>query len=148
MKLDKNGKLARFYKWSYREVYLPTNFCSYFWALLLAAFLFPITWLSYPLDCWSLTERVWKSFCVFMGLVGTAFYISLWIESPFKTGAVTFLVLVALVLLIAVIGGGVWCLERWDSRQPKPTVISEVFEVVRGQVEAVKENYCPKIEWD
>lgn len=47
MKLNKTGKLARLYRWTYGKAEMPNNLCPYFWKVLLAIIVFPITWLSY-----------------------------------------------------------------------------------------------------
>lgn len=49
MQLSKTGKLAIFYRWSYGKStdQLPNNLCPYFWKLVLAFFLLPITWVSF-----------------------------------------------------------------------------------------------------
>lgn len=45
-----NGKWATFYRWTYgtSKEELPNNNCPYFWELVLAVILFPITWITYP----------------------------------------------------------------------------------------------------
>jgi hypothetical protein len=153
MELDKNGNLANFYKWSYREYHLPQNFCDYFWLLIWAAIFFPITWLSYPLSCWTLTERVFKGFGVLLFLAATAFYISLWIESPFQTfkwSGITVSVCVGVLLFTF---GGVALLGWWEDRKaeesddPPKSILSEVMQMIREKKKSVKDNYCPKIDW-
>jgi hypothetical protein len=148
MKLNSNGKLARFYQWSY-DAALPQNFCEYFWALAFAALFFPLTWMSYPWDSCMFSERVWKGFCVLATLALIAYGLAQWVEHPFEGTMIVLGCIGGTIGLVAIIIGGTFLLESlqdWES-ESKPTLFGEIVEVLREKKDAVKENYCPKIDW-
>lgn len=151
MKLNRESKLARFYQWSYgeRPEWMPYNFCDYFWSLLWAMVVFPITWLSYPFDTYNLNERFWKGVGMWIFLTAIAYYIFLFIEYPYQTAKISGYVVGGIIGFIALVIGGVYCLEKLehDGETKKPSVLCEAWQIAVEKKNSVKDNYCPKIEW-
>jgi hypothetical protein len=149
MKLDKNGKLPRFYQWSYSEKDLPDNFCSYFWHVLWAIILFPVTWLSYPLPNYP-PPPIGIRFIIgivgyfLLGLLAGLVYALL--VNPFQTLKIAGTIVGAIGALSATIFGFIYIKERLDGSDEK-SVFTEIAEIVREKKKSVKENYCPKINW-
>jgi len=121
MQLNSNGKLAKFYLW-FSDGELPRDFCSYFWGLVRSVICSLIVLVVVGVLLWA---------------VGFALYhASLWVWAH-KIG-------VSVLLVIT----GVLTLAMWLSeRRAKIEVLTEVKAVVAGKVDAIKNRYCPRIEW-
>lgn len=126
MQLNRNGYLARFYLFfEDGGKDLPQDFCSYFWGLV---------------------GRV-----VFvLGFGGTMIVGLIY-------GLVRFLIFITYLTLshkketlavLAVIG--LTALAIWLSSRKKKIkieILSEVEKIIKGKIDAVKNRYCPRIDW-
>lgn len=143
MNLSTNGIPARFYKWSYgaTDGTLPRSLCPFFWKLILAILLLPVTLPTLPVqlifpslrdnDEWSLAGRFFFVCLTAVTLLAIGLIGLTAVNAPltfFSTVAG-----VAAVVLFVITG----------------IVIkdSESAEIVVKRVIAYKENYCPPIFW-
>lgn len=144
MRLSKNGYLAQLYRWSYGTWRMPNNLCIYFWKLLFAIVVFPITWISYPFHFDHIVIRIIASLvcCFFLALFARLIlgvfenpYFAL--EVLFYVGRIIagFIVLIALVVLYALL------------EENPPEIVSETLKIIQAKKESVKDKFCPKIEW-
>lgn len=100
---------------------LPQDFCTYFWGLIGRAFF------------------VFGIGGTFLGLLITGLvFIILWLWAH-KFGASLALGGIALFVLL------IWISER--KKKAKIEFLSDVKAVIKGKVDAVKNRYCPRIEW-
>lgn len=142
----------------------PNNLCPYFWKIVLAVFLLPLTWPAY------LKELVFgrESFgmkigfglavhvCIAVVLVGTIATFPehpLWIGLLYMTGYILAVVLVlglALVVfagIVAAIKVGLEELSRRRARAKMEAPTDENSPLIRSKVRAYKEKVCPRIDW-
>jgi len=153
MQLKVAGPLTRFYKRTYFLEYdeLPTNFCNFFWKLIFAFVVLPITALTYLVDGKNKKRPAiadaFKDRLVFpviavllllflFTLIGA--YVKLFVFVPIFTGSVTAIVVIA--GLVILLGG-----EK--RREAVGDFTLEALDVAVTKIENVKEGYCPKIEW-
>jgi membrane protein implicated in regulation of membrane protease activity len=126
VEFNSKGKLARFYMWlPPDDKKLPDDFCTYFWGLAgRAFFVFGF--------CGTLLLML------IAGLVFAVARASTWMWAH-KGGTLFFLSVILFSILI------VWLSER--KTKIKIEMLSETKAIIRGKVDAVKNRYCPRIEW-
>lgn len=125
MQFNSNGKLARFYLW-FPPVgqELPKDFCTYFWGLIGRVFLIVAASVAA---------------CSVLFVLAYALYsgaILLWAHK-----ATTLTVVGGTLLLVL----SLWFDER--KKKIKVEILSEAKTIIKGKVDAVKNRYCPRIEW-
>ena len=147
MKLTKTSLITRFYMWTYgrTEKELPNNLCNYFWSLIAATLLLPLTIWSYPFQRFakfrlrSLGAKIGTFF-------GSAFL--LFILSVFGYG----FYMQPGVVIGGILGGAVLLsllhLQEKKKLEPIHKFSSEVMDIVSTKIEAKKNRYCPKIDWE
>lgn len=137
MKLNRESRVARFYYATYRH--LPTDLCRFWWKLLGAIALLPLTWWTYftrdsKRGYMDLDERcgigvaVWMAIAALTGLV----VVFLW-------NWIALLVILGVLLIIAAL----LSLPEWGDCVFDSTPVT----VARERYKAFKEGYCPRIEW-
>lgn len=126
MQLNSKGKLAMFYKWlTPEDQELPHDFCTFFWSLVgrtLALVFFGGLFL----------------FCVIYILVTGVLFVSRWAWA--HIGLVLYILGVLLVVAI-----GIWLSGR--KKKIKIGILEEIKTVIGGKVDAIKNRYCPRIDW-
>jgi hypothetical protein len=146
MKIKTYGILPTFYKWSYgkSDDDLTPNFCNYFWGLVLAALLLPITIWSLPFqrlsplkenEDWAIYGRVGFTAAVTSCLLMIGMGFSLAINSP---GA-----FFGTILGFTIFGFGLYAAMTWKFKD----FGREIVETVSERTTSFKQNYCPKIDW-
>lgn len=119
MKLNRNGLLAKYWLWMGDGDSLPGDFCKFFWGMV-----------------WRLSLCSIAAFCaigilIFLLAVGVTGWHHKRITALVLTGAVTGALIV------------------WRRRQLlKFQVVREVLLVSSTKIESIKENYCPRIQWE
>ncbi len=168
MKLNKKS----WHTWYYRQFYgganLPPNLCPYFWALLAALLLFPITYSSTIYNLFFYRKKViyaepWFKGVLFyfwtfiFGLVIDLVLHGDRIPSKFDVfvfdpslGTVATLILIALFIISIKLfrlyrnhfpkKTKVVVTETKVYKEPKPNIIIEMIKAIYGK-------YCPKIDW-
>lgn len=139
MKLKRTGLLARFYEWSYGED-VPDNLCPYFWKIIAAVALFPLSWAT-----WWVPEKPPFVVRVIMGAVLqlAGLFLMAALIGPFfgdwkwTIGLVVITVVVALVAAIHLIA----------DRQTRPEFVDEFTEMYTAKKQSFTEKYCPRIDW-
>jgi hypothetical protein len=172
--LNKNGRLADLWGFTYGvypawynrfAVELPRNFCKLFWGLVLAATLFPITWISFPYKrCPNIWIRLLASLGYWIGFVISAAVIfAIFRNLPDILATAWFFVKVLATMVgIALIGlaiiVGIFYLISLDPiRERLSTGLRYLkrlnpleTEAARVAIEAersFKQKYCPFIDW-
>lgn len=145
MQLNTNGRLAQFYRWTYDRK-CPNDLCTFFWKLLFATVVFPITWLTYPWDLDHVAKRVFAGIAMWVGLLAVA-----GIASVTLGGDLFFVYIIGGLAAIAVgcvllVGTGVGAVAGVGFGYRK-VVESEIVQVVVERKRAFKDNYCPRIDW-
>ena len=168
MKLKKDGPLARFYAWTYchgqerewdRKRELPTKFCPFFWELMFAIAILPITWMSALTDreevCQKLGARLTVGMLAYAALIILCAIVALvynfpWIVLTVLGGALGIAAIGGLGTYFftqsrtwRAVGGSVRCAVGSTFE-----AIGEVVEVASTKKESFTNNYCPKIDWE
>ncbi len=160
MELNKNSFSAKLYRWYFNEYEMPTNLCSYFWALVLAYITTPLFFLfAIPALILAAVDKdddfevrstgyIWKAFIGFVIWVLVFFLIcmvwvvikwfSLSIPKPITAVGVVGWGLTTLITLIVFV-------ERWKEkrRYGKPKEPSVIWEFIKAKYH----KYCPQIKW-
>jgi hypothetical protein len=146
MHLSKHNLITRFYMWTYgkTEEYLPKDFCSYFWSVLFATLILPLTIWSWPIqhiktfDLDQNTDWTWAGRCgvlVFAFIFGVAGYgmvLGVIIHPWIMLGVFISAALITLGMISVVIGKG---------------LLGEATHLLKAKTDSVKDKYCPVIEW-
>lgn len=152
MQLKTDGAVTRFYKRTFflADYDLPKNFCGFFWKLIIAFIVLPITWWTYRVDDKPGRDSPIDDFGSRVGL-GVAVPIMLAIVLLIIFGILVTAVsypkvstVVASVILFAVLT--VWLNTRRNGN-PVERFTHEVLDIATTKVESVKDNYCPRIDW-
>ncbi len=140
MELSEKSWLARFYKTSYGTNVLPQSLCPYFWGLVFALLVSPLTT---PLILGNrLFNKRWNDYSdiYIKTIVGATIWglVIALIMSPVKVG-------IGLGVTVLGIGGiiGLFLLVGYlvDSKTPEPIlIVKESFKGFIGR-------YCPRITW-
>jgi len=151
MKLSRNGLLTRFYKRTFfvRDNELTPNFCVYFWTLVAALVALPLTWWTYRFEDTDERDSPIDDFASRMGLGFVVQLLTLLLVSLLVLIVKGFVDYPVLMTTLTVLLGGVLfiVIARARGNNFVTKVTSEVYHVAETRVEAVKENYCPRIEW-
>lgn len=160
IKLNPESKLARLYLDTYRRP-LPNNLCSYFWKVVFALLILPITCI--PLKLWPRENNYDPLICYFClgclfyvimgmaGLGGWAFVLKTGLPQPF----LFFPWLVSLVLtgiafgiifLVAIIAGLLCQIKDVLSNKEEPK--EKELSLILLKIKAWKEKNCPIINWE
>lgn len=158
MKININSWHARLTRWTYRIEELPGNLCGYFWIMLLAVILFPLTAIislprifvgeytkteSYPYLPFIICISIWfllgiLSFYLYGG------YCVFFIGFNSKAILVNLAIVIFLVFtFMALIPFLFYIIRKKFSK----TSISLTDTVVYQFIKAKKNKYCPVIEW-
>lgn len=159
MNLNKNGKIAEFYSWSYGldSVYdLPSSLCPFFWKSLMALLLFPLTWWTYVITFENrkntFSKRVfsglgfWGGATVIAGLL-TIIISSNTLDSFLWNALLVILVLISLLLFIVFVCLGTYGTSVGIEYIKNNETYKEVKNIVSERKQGFFENYCPKINW-
>lgn len=154
MKLKSNS----WYGWYYTQFYqcreLPISLCKFFWGILLAIVLFPVTWPSTSIN------KITKDESSFSGAAG----IVLWLISlsfgtilkavfHIKSRSLTFLVIpiVGFIILTTIIFATFFLIvfiENIKEKHPSSRKIKEKKPNWFAEgIKAFFGKYCPRIEW-
>jgi uncharacterized membrane protein YuzA (DUF378 family) len=143
MKLNDHGLMARFYLWSYPSA-LPNNLCSYFWKLVAAIVLLPLTWATFwinddniPFPLRAIIGVLLQGIVGFLGFAFVAPFFGVWTPLEYLG--------LGVVIAAIICGVGYFFLERTTPVIPK--ALSEFASISYERGKAVKDNYCPRIEW-
>lgn len=122
MKLNSNGKLTQFYMLFKEDGEpLPQDFCTYFWGLV---------------------GRIVFTLCIvgiiLITLAAGVAHAAIWLWAH-KLGAAYLLTFAIACILI------VWLSTR--TKKIKIEILSEAKAIIKSKVDAVKNRYCPRIEW-
>lgn len=122
MKLSERGSFARLYLFFSDSGRLPNDFCTFFWGL------------------------VWRGF-LFFGLVGVILFtliywltVGLMAAWRHRTGVLEFVGMLAAISLIT------YVLARL--KRVKIQTLNDAEAILSGKIDAVKNRYCPRIEWE
>lgn len=152
MELSRQGKLARLYKWTYtrNEWQLPNSLCPYFWMLLIAVILFPITWVSYPFYACNVVSRFFKSLGCWATFVAAGALLSNVVMGDYTLILIilTLIGIVAAGIIIvsigALIAGGT---AAACQKVSKSNFVQETKSIISEKSSSFKDSYCPKINW-
>lgn len=122
MKLNSNGKIARFYLWFSDTAGLPPEFCTYFWGLIVRGFV-----------C-----LVGVGMALFVVVLVAALLIALGRWLGHHKAANLFL-----AISLAVIAMTTWLYRK----QIQIEILDETKTIVKGKIDSVKNKYCPRIDW-
>lgn len=161
MKLNLNS----WYVWIYRSSYdltvydLPNNLCPFFWKLVLAIIMLPLSWIGHLFNIGRVQTKalvVGSAISVLIMISGMVAacqdnvkHITLKIALKYYAIGSFYLVLVAVALGIVILvlcGIGHICeyiKDKWQDRsykESKPSIITTF-------IKAKYNKYCPKIEW-
>lgn len=147
MNLTENSWHKKFYDISfyYNKKYPLENFCDYFWNLVLAFLLLPISWPSYVIQTLAKTNDHPYSFWgkVFGGgFLQCLFYIIIYhiINSNLEDWGVFFILILVTILSLALLIGIIYFFTDSDTGK-------ELKEIVGEGIGSFKNKYCPKITW-
>ena len=127
MRLNREGKLAKFYMWlPPDDKKLPQDLCTYFWGLVGRAFAIFIIGgsMAVTIICGAVIGILWLS-----RLIWAHKALTLWVVSSGLIFALT-----------------IWLSGR--KKKIKIQILSETRAIIKGKIEAVKGRYCPRIECD
>src|SRR5688572_14393559 len=120
MTLSKNNLLAKFYTFHYGDT-LPRDLCNFFWKIILAFVLLPLTILGIWITPWINEEEGWVRFIVRTGLgitTGIALsYIGLTITAFTKDTTEGLIYVLVPILML----GAIWIIKNLAERKPKPS---------------------------
>lgn len=149
MELNSTGSIARFYCWSYGLHFanLPPDFCMFFWKLLLALLVLPVTvWTLLPQKILRLGNLEWSLGGRFLAgnftalLIAVAVHIVTAIASaPYESFTAILKILSAIAVVTALLAAGIYVS---NSR-----LKNEFAEIAKTKTSSVKDKYCPKINW-
>jgi magnesium-transporting ATPase (P-type) len=175
MNLNDKGKLATLYCWTYGKTRreLPLNLCPFFWKLVVATLIFPITWLSFPygfrdyggnyfrksLNYDERTNMLPKRF--FTGILGygllifAAFLLSQTFLAIARLGLwqvflnVLFVIGITLaVILVFVLCFGIFYMLKYGTSELRSSELyREASSVLKERKDGFMDSYCPKINW-
>lgn len=122
MQFNSKGKLAKFYMWlPPKDDALPNDLCTYFWGLVGRAFF------------------VFGFGGTFAGVLIFAIVMAaVWIWTH-KLVAGSALGMIAIFIF------AIWLSVR--KKKARSEIFSETKAIIRGKIDAVKNRYCPRIEW-
>lgn len=126
MQLNANGKLAKFYMWlPPDDKRLPQDFCTYFWGLVSrAVFIGGIGGMA--------------ALGLLLGIVKFATWLFYLITTHKKETLVT-------LIMLAIVAVVIWLANL--KQKVKVEIFSEAKAIIKVKVDAVKNRYCPRIEW-
>jgi hypothetical protein len=126
LQFNSNGKLAKFYHFFQKdEEALPEDFCTYFWGLVIRA----LFMLAIPGQI------------IGRGIYGLFLLIKFtWAH---KMGALYWIIAAIGVMLLTLLA--IWLNKR--RKRLRFEFLDEVKVVVTAKIDAVKNRYCPRIEW-
>lgn len=138
MEINKNSWHSKFYYVSYRE--LPQSLCEYFWKLVLALTLLPLTWAGYAIK--SSREQIygvkintglifWMLFWFVPYMVSIGNNTSFLQSLILSIGGYIFLTVVTLITILII---------YLISKSKKPNIVTERWKAFKGK-------YCPQITW-
>jgi len=146
LNLNKNSWHAKLFLASYSSKELPKSLCNYFWSLIFAIILLPVTFVVVIYNIIT-KKRVNKiiqiSFMLFGLILSSAFYEDYSFPTAYFYGLITTVVVVGISGLFAFTL--VYFIEKSDNHKPKKTKKPNV--IIEG-IKAVKNKYCPIIQWD
>jgi hypothetical protein len=127
--------------------YLTTNFCEFFWSLMFAALISPVTILSLPFqlflpelrenDNWTVKGRLFAPLAVIFVIFLMILLGKVLVENP--------VVSLSSIGVLAILFFTGFLLARKSERIGE--LKDEAREIFSQKFKSVKENYCPKIEW-
>lgn len=149
IKLSRDGRLHQLYRYTY-DSYPTSSFCPFFWKVLIAAALLPVTWVSYPFRATNVIWRALYSLIIWAIFITTAFVVSQGIAEPkvFWVVAIVIGVLVGFVIAVGLAALACAGIEEAALRTKDFIQTNEVIAVVRTRKESVMDRYCPKIDWN
>lgn len=154
MKIKRTSWHAKFYKAIYVTNTLPTNFCPYFWKLVLAVITLPITSVSFLGRCTSFGDRFsWIFITAF--IEGIIFSVGLLLSMMFGLISPTskinwheFLIANGMGIAgCATIALFVYLIDKLSKREHKAAKEKQPNILVEF-VKAKKNKHCPMIEWE
>ena len=177
--MNKDGTLANLYRWTYActKEALPNNLCPFFWKLLIAVLIFPVTWLSYPYGFrirrgnhdvidYSFSKNSNYDRHTFMvikrfvtGIIGYFFLLLLALLIVTVAQAkvdwidifynmLQILAFVAVSIVLIIIGiAGVVLLKIAFGSIREKEAYNEVTTIIKDRKDGFFNKYCPKINW-
>ena len=166
MNLNRNSWYAQLYMHTYSTCFLPNNLCAFFWKMLLAVILLPITWvLLIPSFIFSKErpDKIGNKVLISFGLniVGLLVYGLTFLQNK-KDGSIHWYYPALGILMLLGVGIVIYIFVRlcslisetslWQSiastfrrqsssyKEPKTWIVTEF-------IKAKKNKYCPKITW-
>lgn len=155
MKLNNNGSIAKFYRWSYgrgRYDNLPPDLCSFFWKTLFALLIAPFSvWTLFPQrltftwkdNCdWNIAGRLFGGILTAGLFVLTAYLVFVCFTHPYEAVKTIGIIVGATLALLA--GGFVlFVLFHLEEKES----VREFKQVVKEKFRSAKDGYCPRITW-
>lgn len=147
--MKKDGKIAKFYKYSNGSNELPNNLCNYFWALVFMI-------VSLPLTFWTYIPRINSGynddykFRTGFSII-TLIIVSLLLFAFAFTGTLIYRYPQVMILVLgipSILGIFYWLAVRNHPGNPVKELVSDTSTILVNKVKSVKEGYCPKIEWE
>jgi hypothetical protein len=159
-------KRKSWYAWLYKRTYgteLPDNLCPFFWKMILAIVMFPVTWPCIVIELLILDDpsktrwsgRLFYGFATnVLSIIVCASIMAHYTKHIFYwwTSIVGFIItIIGVASILAVIGGLVWLgdtirlgivsfFRKKKKTVPKQSILSEYVKARFGK-------YCPKITW-
>ncbi len=136
---------TKLYKWSYCTYHLPDSLCNYFWALVTAILLLPITVFSLfqtliNINANNLAIRIVQGLFTMLLLYGLITWGGAWYENPAFQLAIVICIFISLVILFVVMFLLSWfSAKRWKN--------NETLNLITLKIQAKKSKVCPKINW-
>lgn len=129
MQLNSKGVLAKFYMWlPPDDKKLPQDFCTYFWGLVGRTCFVALL-----------------GGAVVAGLVSLIYWVTrfvFWFSLFIWAHKIPALVTLVSALIVAL---AIWSQKR--EKKIKIEILIEAKTIIRGKIDAVKNRYCPRIEW-
>jgi hypothetical protein len=169
MKLSKTGKIARFYAWNYGvgKTYgwetkeFPKSFCPFFWALVFAVLFIPFTGWSLLRDKIFTQSNDASNMFGLRVITGIISYLTLillgvlgWYIYVYPREFITAVSWILGLMATIVVATGTlyyffWRSWAWEMvTEAGSELIVEAFTIAATKKASIKQNYCPKIDWE
>lgn len=148
MKLSSNSWHTAFHDASYPNLMIGDNFCNYFWELVIAMVLFPLSWPFYVRKDTTGATFIIKVILggAIQGIIGGLIYLvcTRTVEDFLIIGFWILLV----VLIIAIVCFFIWFFNESETSKTINKNLGELGDIIKEGVVSTKERYCPKIDWN
>jgi len=148
MKLSKNSWHKTFHNASFPNLMIGNNFCNYFWELVIAMVLFPLSWPFCLINAPLIPKVLLGGFI--QGIIGGLVYLACTrtVEDFLIT---VFWILLGVSIIVSIIAIGMflkWFFKESETSKTINRNLGEIGDIIKEGVVSTKERYCPKIDWN